>query len=634
MMLPVLVLAAVTVLPADRLAMADRLLNRGKYEDALVEYRALVGQQGIAADELIFRIAECDRAAGRSEAARKGYAEIVTKYPKSKHAQKARFTYAMGAKGLERRKLLTELDSDQVDKEIRVAALYYLGSDNSDAEALVKCVRLDPKGKYAQYANLKYGNMLLSSKEASERRKGVEVLLGIGFGGGPLADDALYLAGVQSYRDKRYDEAAMVFRRYLKTNANGKNTEDSRSMLAWCLFLQGKYSDAAAVCATGKSDDLDYVRAACAYSTGDNELALSLFKKYLEDYPKGHYRADAELPVARIEFDAAQKGNDLSKTIESAKRSYGISKLAEDQLRLAWAYEKAGKPGEAAAEYDKIAKNFSGSESAAGALYLRGMLEARADNWSAVELTLAEALATGKLGKRTAEALYWRGVAAVKIGHEAEGVKLLAEALNKGLGLEQSREARMIIADFDFRAGNVEKAKSAYVALIKDGACERMSAARLLAVGKLVGGEAAEACAKALTALPAAEWRQAGWALLGECEERREAFTAAIASYRKCLAEKATTEELASAALRLGKLEARAGEYDSSDVTLKRAITLNSSNPTARADAYVMLAKNAGARGDWQSARAYATVVTSLFGDGAAVAEAKRILDEHPEGKE
>jgi len=137
-----------------------------------------------------------------------------------------------------------------------------------------------------------------------------------------------------------------------------------------------------------------------------------------------------------------------------------------------------------------------------------------------------------------------------------------------------------------------------------------------------------------LTESPAPEWRQAGWALLGECEERAEAYTAAIAAYRKCLAEKATTEELATAALKLGKLEARAGELDSSDITLKRAISLNSSNPAARAEAYVTLAKNAGARGDWQSARAYATVVTSLFGEGAAVTEAQRILAEHPEGKE
>ena len=57
---------AITVLPSDRMAMADRLFNRGQYEEAAKEYRALSGQEGIAADEILFRLAECDRVAGRS----------------------------------------------------------------------------------------------------------------------------------------------------------------------------------------------------------------------------------------------------------------------------------------------------------------------------------------------------------------------------------------------------------------------------------------------------------------------------------------------------------------------------------------------------------------------------------------
>ena len=40
MMLSIL-LAAISVLPADRLAMADRLFNKGLYAEAAVEYEAL-----------------------------------------------------------------------------------------------------------------------------------------------------------------------------------------------------------------------------------------------------------------------------------------------------------------------------------------------------------------------------------------------------------------------------------------------------------------------------------------------------------------------------------------------------------------------------------------------------------------
>ena len=625
---------AITVLPSDRLAMADRLFNNRKYEDAAAEYRTLVGQEGVKADEILFRIAECDRVLGRNDAALKGYSELYTKYPDSKHAARARFMHAMGLKGLERRRMLAELDTDRIDPEIRTAALYHLGSETSDAELLSKCVKLAPKGKYAPYANLKYGSLLNASEDPAQRRKGVEVLLGIAFGGGALADEALYLAAIQSYREKKYGEAGSLFRRYRKLFPKGEHYNESRSMSAWCDFMEGRYADAAAACGNGDTDDLAYIKAACAYSTGDNDRALGLFRKYLEDYPGGRYRADAELPIARIEFDAAQKTNDTARIIESARRGFTLSRLASDQLRLAWAYEKAGKQAEAVAEYVLIAEKFPGSDEAAEAMYRKAMIDARKGNWSAAELSLAEALASGKLGKRRASALYWRGVAAVKLGHEAKGAELLAQAVDAGLGLDETREAKLMIADYDYRGGRTEKAKTAYAALVKEGACDRMSAARILAVGKLLGGEEAEICARALVKSDSPEWRQAGWSLLGVCEEGKKAYTAAIEAFRKCLAEPAKTDEAASAAVHLGVLEFRAGEFDAADKTLKNAIALNASDARARAFAYLTLARNAGAKGDWKSAVAYATVVTSLFDDERICAEAKKIIDAHPEAKE
>ena len=633
-MIEFIFLAAITVLPSDRMAMADRLFNNGKYEEAEKEYRAISGQEGIAADEILFRLAECDRLAGRTDAALKGYAELFTKHPESAHATRARFLNAMGRTGLERRRLLVELDSDRVDLETRTAALYHLGSEASDTEVLEKCVKLDPKGKYAPYANLKYGTLLNASKDPAVRRKGVEVLLGLAFGGGELADEALYLAAIQSYREKKYGEAGSLFRRYRKNHPKGEHFEEARSMAAWCDFLQGRYADAAALCGEGEADDLAYIRAACAYSTGDNETALRLFRKYLDDYPKGAYRADAELPIARIEFDRAAVTNDVAKTIESAKRGFGLSKLAADQLRLAWAYEKAGKPVEAAAEYAQIAKSFPGGEEAAEAMFRKAMIDARDGNWSAAELALAEAMASGKLGKRTAEATYWRGVAAMKLGHEVEGSGFLENAVAAGIGLDESREARLMVADFDYRSGRTEQAKTAYAKLVKEGACERMSAARILAVGRLVDVAEAEICARALVKSETPEWRQAGWGLLGDCEAKREGYSAAIEAYRKCLAEPAKTESAASAALALGRLEFRAGEFENAERTLKRAIELNAANARVRAEAYVTLAKNAGAKGDWKSAVAYATVVVSLFDDAELCAEAKKIIDAHPEAKE
>ena len=626
-----LLLAAVAVLPADRMAMADRLFNRGRYEDAAAEYKSLVGAKGVAEDELLFRLAECDRVAGRNEAARIGYQAIFGKFPDSRYASRSRFMYAMGMQGAERRRLLLELDSDRVPADIRAAALYYLGSETSDVDVLARCVKLEPKGKYAPYASLKIGTRLTSSEDPAQRRKGVETLLGIAFGGGQMADEALYLAALQCYRDKKYGEAGSLFRRYRKMHPKGEHLSEARSMSVWSDFLQGRYADAAAACGDGETDDLAYVRAASAYAMGDNERALALFRKYLDDFPQGRYRADAELPIARIEFDAARMSQDAPRAVESARRSFGLSKLASDQLRLAWAYEKAGKAEAAVAEYDEIARKFQGSDEAAEALYRRAMLAAAEGNWSGAELSLAEAVASGKLGRRKGEACYWRGVAAMKLGHEAEGAGFLREAIEAGIGLDESREARLMLADHDYKSGRKDAAREAYAALVREGACARMSASRMFAVGRFLGGAEGEICAKELVKSDAPEWRQTGWALLGECEEAREAYAAAISSYRKAVAEKARTEALAAATLRLGKLEFRAGDFDKADITLKKSIELNASDARARAEAYVTLAKNAEGNGDAKSAVAYATAVVSLFDDEEMCAEARRILAAHPE---
>ncbi len=118
---------------------------------------------------------------------------------------------------------------------------------------------------------------------------------------------------------------------------------------------------------------------------------------------------------------------------------------------------------------------------------------------------------------------------------------------------------------------------------------------------------------------------------MGRIEEKRGAGMAAIAAYRKALLERPRTEEAAAAALALGVLESRAGEFDRADATLREAVSLNGAHARARATAYVALARNAESKGDAKAACGYATVVLSLFDDAKLCAEAEAVLKRHPE---
>ena len=632
MTLSALILAAIAVLPADRLAMADRLFNRGEYAAAKEEYAALRGEKAVPADELLYRLAECDRALGKSADARREYGELIEKYPTSARADRSRLMRALAGTDEERAVELKVLDSDRVATDIRAAALYYLGSAANDPEMLAQSVRLDPKGKYAPYADFHRAAILVKSSDATARRKAVELLLGIAFGKeSKFSEDALYLAAVQSYNEKKYGEAASIFNRYLKRYPEGKHAAEVRTMTAWSNYLGGKYADCAALCGDGSTDDFAYLLGACAYATGDNEAAMRFFKSYLEKFPQGRFRTNAELPLARMGFDSATSGGNQPGVIENAKRAYALSGLSCDSLRLAWAYESTGKTAEAEAQYAETASKFPGTDDAAEALFRKAMIAARAKKWSACELALAEALSSGRNAKRRAESLYWRGVSAVQLEHEQEGVAFLKEALSAGLPLDESREARLMLADYAWRSGKTDEAKTEYAKLVREGATDRMSASKALSVGKLLGGEEAKICATQLIAGDSAEWRQAGYVLMGTVEEKAENFTKAVESYRKAMAENACIADLAPASLALGKLELGLGEHDKADATLRRAVELNSESPRARAEAYVSLAKNAAARGDAETARKYATVVTALFADEELCAEAKKILGEHPE---
>ena len=632
-LLSAVLLAAITVAPSDRLAMADRLFNRGAYVDARAEYESLRGENVLPYDDLLYRLAECDRAVGRKAEARASYGELLEKFPASRHADRARLMCALAGTDDEKRSELRVLDSDRVAADIRSAALYHLGVLNNDAAAFERCVSVSPKGRYAPYAKLRRASLLAGSQDSAERRQAVRLLLEIAFSNnGEFSEEALYLAATTSYGEKRYGEAATLFRRYMKYYPKGKHIRDAVSVCAWCDYLTGKYADAISLCGSGTTEDTAFLLAASTHATGDAAKAKPLFEAYIEKYPQGRYVKDSELPLSRLGFAEAEKSGDSQKALEFAKRAAAISNSPSDRLRVAWAYEKCESPEDAEREYLAVAADFPGTPEAAEAMFRKALADLREERWSAAELSLAEALG-GKLDQRRhAEALYWRGIAAIRMGHEEEGVEHLRSAIEKGLALDQSREARLLIADCDYNSGRRDEAKRAYSRLVKEGAAARMSAAKTLAVGKLLfPGEEAEICAKALIKIDAPEWRQAGYALQGAVEENSKAFSAAIESYRRCMAENCKTEDLPKVAARLGALEAANGDWDNAEATLARAVELNADDVMARAESYLHLAEVSAAKGKIKSARAYATVLTTLFEGTPFAKSAEDILKAYPE---
>ena len=628
------------IIPADRMAMADRLFDRARYADARAEYIALKGADGIKSEDLLYRLAECERALGNKEEARRSYSELLEKHPLFKYANRARLQKALLGNDIEKKAELKLLDADNVDGETRAAALYYLGIADNDPALLSRCVRTAPRGRYADYAKLRHAAMTVGSDDPTISRTAIRELLEIHYTKkDSVGKEALYLAATQSYRLKRYGEAMQLFKMYLKAYPEDATAADARTMAAWSAYMTKKFAEAAQLCGEGGTDDTAYLKSMCAYSTGDMEEARKLMKAYLESWPEGKYRQSVELPLARMAFQDAEKSDNLENSIEAAKRSVALSNASGDRLRLAWAFEKADREAEAMAEYDAVAKEYSGTDDAAEALYRSAMIDLRLRRWSSAELKLAEALSSGKNQRRKASSLYWRGIAAVNLDHEAEGIEHLQEALKLGLGLDESREARLIMADADFKAGKTREAKTAYAQLVREGATARMSAAKKCSVGRFLlecklGDEAideAKMCARSLIDDDGvtAQWKQEGYALLGKAAETQEEYTLAMDAYKKAMSIDARTEDMKSVSLALGILESKSGEHGEADKHLKEAISLNSGDAAVRAKAYLALARNCEAMTDYHGAIGYSTVVISLFDDPETAKEAQKIIDGH-----
>ncbi len=626
------------VTPGDRMAMADRLFDKGNFAKARVEYESLKGRKGVAEDELLYRLAECDRSLGDSLKAREEYGALLKNHPFSRHASRSRLLRALSGSEEQKRAELRLLDSDNVATNIRAVALYHLGVMDKSAELLERSVSLDPKGHYAPYAKFQHAAIVGNSADPKVRQQAIRDLNDIIYASDPvLAREAHYIAALRCYSEKRYDLASSLFRRYMKRYPDDERQASARTMIAWSDYMRGSYADAAAICADFESDDAAYLTAMCAYSTGEHGVAREALAKYLEGYPEGRYRSAAELTKARLDFEAAGKGEDNARIIEAAKRSASLSKASGDLLRLAWAYEKAGLDDDALAAYVKVAQDFQGTEDAATALFRKALIDMRASRWAAAELSLAEMLESGKAAARRGEALYWRGMAAFLLDHESEGAKYLEDALKDGLVLDQEREARLMLADWDYRQERFDEARNAYAALVRDGACKRMSAAKIRQVGSFLAGadntlDAAVLCGRALVeAADSPEWRQAGYILEAQAEERAGHYTAAVEAYRQAFTgNHVRTSDAPEAMLALGILEAKHGEHERAEATLREAVALNAADNARRARAYLWLAKNAASRGDDESAKGYATVVVTLFDDDQElIDEAQKIVDKN-----
>lgn len=629
---------ASSALPADRFALAKEFSRRGLHAEALRELESLVGAKGVPQDEFAYHLGEACRAMGRKDAALRQSRKILKEFPKSRYADYARLSLALAAEGEERFRLFEQLDRKDVPTAVRNAARFHLAFH------------------------------LASSSDPARRRRALATYLDLaGTSDAQMVVESLFQAGMLSYRDGRYNEAASLFKRLATINPAGKRTAEARPFAAWSNYLAGNPAEAlvlAEAMGADEAEDAAYLKAVSLAALERREESLRAFDDAIRAYPAGRHQdslwfgrlsllaasgdnqgvlamfarrgdppaATADRALA-LGYEAAARMGDFKRALEFSRRAAALKSPLSGRARfMSGAYEaRLGNSTEAVRIWSAMLAAEPDSPLAADALRARATEEIRLRDYRAANRTYSDLASRFPERARDAQTLFWRGVAARGAEDYPEAERLFDAALAAKPSPEFEREVQLERAYLLQKRGDSAGAVRAMSALLGTKAVERIPDAELAWLAENAISDrlfdAARTAAEILEKRTKdAAWRQIAAELAGEALDAKGMSDAAAAAYRRALAGKVRTDRGAKAALRLGQFEAAAGHNEEASKLLSDAVARaqSSSLSRVRLEAYSALAANEDARGLETSALGYYMLVATLFDDRELVPPAMK----------
>jgi TolA-binding protein len=447
------------VLPQDRLAFALQLSGRGLHADALNEYLALKGNKQVSQDEVLFRLGETYKILGRTAEAEKSFSELLSSTPQSQYADAARLSRALLTQGERRLADLRALDRNEVSPKIRSTVLYYLGESAEAAkdtktamDYYSKVVKIGGTNRVANLALFRQSSIWSKSKNPVDRKMALGTYLNLAASSDPrIAEEALFFAGMISYGERRWRDAAMLFRRLAAKYEGSPRIRQARAYAAWSEYLSGNYAEALtlAVFLRDEGDeDGFYLVASSLRMLGRKTDSLEAYDFALSKYPNGKY-ADREwfeklmiyasaknnaevlkMLAAKVSppddikdrawsigCEAAIATTNMPLAVEYAKRVSSMEKspLSPNAMhRLAWLHEQLGDFRSAAATYRMMADKWPENKLAPQALFLAGVNETKSNNSAQACANWTRLLERYPDSTLAAEALFYRAMEEVK----------------------------------------------------------------------------------------------------------------------------------------------------------------------------------------------------------------------------
>ena len=412
-----------------------------KYPQAVQSFTAYrqSGDTGRFGDDALFKLAIAQSKQNQPKAAMAAFARLLHDYPRSELLSQAQYQLAECC-----------YDLKQYGKAIK---------------NYKKVAGRQPPDELSPYAMFGMAVCHYDQGEWTAAAAGFGQVV-VKFKNSDLIPQALYRKGTSLMKLAKWAEAEAVFRTLLAATPKHELARASLVMVGTCLQEQKKWAEAAQAFQSVIADyapDKDQSRMFYELGwswreAGKDAESLAAFRALADKFPGDPLTVDALFYLAEAKYKEPVPPEPPDRTtarLDAARKMYAkVLALSKDKrlgdksiYRIGWCYWLTGKYKEAAAEFDKLCRDFGGSELVPDALFQAGQSYAKAGEPELARKRFEALVKNSRYArfKYLPEANLGLGEAKLALNQPAEAAQILGAWLAKNKEHPSAAQAHFLI---------------------------------------------------------------------------------------------------------------------------------------------------------------------------------------------
>ncbi len=365
----------------------------------------------------------------------------------------------------------------------------------------------------------------------------------------PVRPQTDYLVANAHYELGRYDTAFKLYQAAARAAPRSELAVKAEFKMAWCRYFLKDFQ--ALVAAATKflnehprypdADKVHYLAAEALLQIKRPQDALLHYETIVKDYTDSEVLTEAEFKIGWCLFQKEAYEAARKRFLEFADERRAHARAAEAIARAAECSIKLVQMAAAAADYERLLRDYPTSPLAEGALYQLGLAYVSLDEQDKAVATFLDFVERHPTSKHTSDAYYWIGSQKLKAGEQDEAVKYLGRAVETATEERFVERANYKLAIIHHARDEFEEAAAILLDMLKKNEKADVPATtHLWAAGYLLENERFDD-AKFLydgffKKFPkGAAYEEAHFGL-GECLTHEEKWEPALGHYRKAAA--------------------------------------------------------------------------------------------------